>query len=107
MFTARFRHPLGARQGPSVERFDVDLGTVEYRKSAILPLERKAEVGAAEDDGLGALYPAEVLADREKCPSLCVGNAPLDRHGDVVGVRLFQSIALGRDNVRRGNSSIE
>ena len=46
-----------ARIRPLIESVNVDLGTIDYREPALLPGKSKKQIGAAEDDGLSALYP--------------------------------------------------
>ncbi len=47
----------------------MDLGAVEYRESAVLSCERKKQIGAAADDGLGRPF---LLASPAPIPSLCI-----------------------------------
>src|SRR5207253_886918 len=74
---------LRSRNRLFVERFHVNIRAVEHWKSAILSLEREAQIRAPEHNCVGTPYPAQVLTDREECASLRISDATRDRHLDV------------------------
>jgi hypothetical protein len=85
----------------------MDLGAVEYRKSAVLSGECKKQVGSAEDHGLGPPCPAEVFADSKKRASLGIGDSAGCRHRDIGIVDPIERIALGQYDPCRRDAAIE
>src|SRR3954470_16047749 len=80
---------------------------VEHGEAAILPGEGEAEIGAAEEDGIGALLAAEPLSVREEDAALRLGDAADRGHLDVVLVNLGERLAFGQHDSRRGDPAIE
>lgn len=54
---------LRLSDGPLIKRFDMELGTVDDRETAILSLERKKQISTAKDHGFCTLCPAKLLSD--------------------------------------------
>ena len=51
-------HASSCLQRRLVDRLHVHIGAIEHGEGGIVPLEREEEVGAAEQNDLGALLPA-------------------------------------------------
>jgi hypothetical protein len=78
----------GSERSP-IDRLDVDLGAIEDRKAALAALKRQEKVGAAEQNHLRTLLPAERLTGADEYPSLRIRDAANARHLGIVFMHLL------------------
>jgi len=76
----------------------VNVGAVEHRESAIVPLEGKEQIRAAEKDYFGTSISAQLLSFCEEYASLWHRSPAHDRHLGVVLVHLVERFSFRHHN---------